>query len=334
VQERWRSHATEEEVFFYSRSTDVSNEHLARRGVLVTRPYARATVLVMHGYTSNKVDMGILRLLFSPYNVLLFDFRAHGEDVEGQVSTFGCDEVYDVIAAVDYIRSHAEIKHLPIIGYGFSMGASTAIEANLRSPKMFDALILDCPFDSTDDIIKRGFDKIFTTIRIPFLEFEYEVPGRSLFERYAMNPYMQPVVIFLLSLFTGMDVSKVSTMPKHVRPVESAKNIRVPTQLITCYADSRVPLDAIVRIYKNIPSYKRLWITKGTRHFGSLFHNPELYQHMVTNFIEKVLGEMVAHEVHERVMGDVDEHEIVRMHNRLYNYPLPQDVRDFLKTSI
>ena len=79
VYDRWRQRSTEEPVTFYSQYEDESNEHIARRGLLITRTDARATVLIMHGYTSSKIDMGILRLLFSPYNMLLFDFRAHGE---------------------------------------------------------------------------------------------------------------------------------------------------------------------------------------------------------------------------------------------------------------
>ncbi len=327
--ERWRAGSKEEDVTFYSQYEDFSNEHIVRNGVLVTRPKARATILVMHGYKTNKVDMGILRLLFSPYNILLFDFRAHGDDTEGQLSTLGYDEVYDVFAAIDFLRSHQLTKHLPIIGYGFSMGAVTAIEAQARDKTLFSALVLDCPFDSTEGLIERGLDKVLGKINIPFLG-EYEIPGRTFLKKHATNKYVQPVLLFLLRLFAGMDASRVPTMPKRVHPIESVKKIAVPVQFVYCYADEHVPVDVMINMYKNVQCYKRLWLTKGKRHFGSLFNNPELYQQMVANFIEKVLNRSVRAECQERIITDVKRHELEQMHQRLFKYLLKDEIMALL----
>jgi pimeloyl-ACP methyl ester carboxylesterase len=330
--ERWRARSQEERVAFYSKFSRFSNELIAREGVLVTRPKARATILVMHGYTSNKVDMGILRLLFSPYNILLFDFRAHGENTEGQLSTLGYDEVHDVLAAVDFLRSHSKTKDLPIVGYGFSMGAVTAIEAQARDGNLFDALILDCPFDSTDGLLERGLDKFFGTVNIPLIG-KFEIPGRSFLKRYAMNPYVQPIILFLLRLFAGMDSTKIPTIPKRVQPIISAQKLALPTQFIHCFADEHVPVDGLLKVYQSVPQYKRLWLTKGSRHFGSLFYNPELYQQMVANFIEKVLNKALNKERVARIISDVNRHELEQMHSRLYKYPLPNDVVDVIYQS-
>jgi len=327
--ERWRARSAEEKVTFYSKYDDWSNEHIARQGILVTRPNARATILVMHGYTSNKVDTGFLRLLFSPYNILLFDFRAHGEDAEGQLSTLGYDEVHDVFAAVDFLRSHAVTSKLPIVGYGFSMGASTAIEAQSRDKKLFKALVLDCPFDSTEALIERGLDKVLGKVNIPLLG-EYEIPGREFLKRHASGQYIQPLLLFLLKMFAGMDSTKVPTIPKGVDPVESAKKLSLPVQFVVCYADNRVPIDALFRIYRNAGCYKRLWVTKGARHVGSLFNNPELYQQMVTNFIEKVLNKSIENECQERIIVDMSRHELEHMHAKLYKHKIDSDILDQL----
>lgn len=324
VYDRWRSHSKDEYVTFYSRYDAWSNEHIARRGILVTRNYAKATVLIMHGYTSSKIDMGFLRLLFSPYNLLLFDFRAHGEDIEGQASTFGCDEVYDVVAAVDFLRSHPLTKNLPIIGYGFSMGAVTAIQAQAHDPQLFMALILDCPFDSTEALIKRGLDSFMGRLYIPWFGY-YEIPGKSFLEQHATDPWVRPILFFFLRVFAHMDARGIYTLPKKVSCLESIKNIIVPTQFITCYADDRVPVDAVVHVYQEARGYKRLWITKGVRHFGSIFNNPELYQQMVTNFIEKVLHNIIKKEKQERVLIDMDSDSLKRTHARLYGYELPAE---------
>ncbi|KKQ18188.1 MAG: Family S9 peptidase [candidate division TM6 bacterium GW2011_GWA2_36_9] len=329
--ERWRARSEEEPVTFYSQFAHISNELIARKGILITRPRARATILVMHGYTSNKIDMGILRLLFSPYNLLLFDFRAHGEDTEGQLSTLGYDEVHDVLAAVDFLRSHHKTCELPIIGYGFSMGAVTAIEAQAKDTSLFKALILDCPFDSTDGLIERGLDRALGKVNIPLIG-EYDIPGRSFLKKYATNRYVQPVLLSFLRLFAGMDSTKVPTMPKRVQPIKSAKNLNIPVQFIHCYADEHVPVDALLKIYNNVPCYKRLWLTKGARHFGSLFNNPELYQQMVANFIEKILNESIGKECQERIIADMTRHELEQMHARRYKYPLDNDIVDRIYT--
>jgi alpha-beta hydrolase superfamily lysophospholipase len=322
VYERWRSRSTEEPVTFYSQFADESNEHIARRGLLITRADARATVLVMHGYTSSKIDMGILRLLFSPYNLLLFDFRAHGEFVEGQSSTLGCDEVYDVFAAVDFLRSHAGTKDLPIIAYGFSMGAVTAIEAQAHDARLFNAMVIDCPFDSTQALIKRGLDSFFGKIHIPVLDISFEMPGRSFIEKHATDRFMQPLLFFLLRIFAGMDATRIPTIAKNVNAVLSSRKVNVPVFMIGCYADDRVPVDAFVHIYQELKGYKRLWITHGARHFGSLFNNPELYQQMVVNFIEKNLNETITKERVARILIDVSRDELRSMHERNYHYAM------------
>jgi len=324
--EQWRARSTEEPITFYSQYEEESNEHIARRGVLITRSDARATVLVMHGYTSSKIDMGILRLLFSPYNLLLFDFRAHGESSSGQSSTLGCDEVYDVFAAVDFLRSHARTKDLPIIAYGFSMGAVTAIEAQSRDHHLFNAMILDCPFDSTDALVKRGLDAFLGKIHIPFTGIEFDFPGRAFIEHHAMDRFVRPVLLFFLKLFAGMDATRVPTMPKRVNAVLSARKIKVPVFMIGCYADNRVPVDAFVRVYQSFGDYKRLWITRGARHFGSLFNNPELYQQMIVNFTEKVLNDRVRKETRDRVIMDMSVQELQNMHRRSYKHDIDESV--------
>lgn len=328
--EQWRVKSKEEAVTFYVLRDAQSNEHMARRGILVTRPGARATIVVMHGYTSGKTDMGVLRLMFSKHNIFLFDFRAHGEDVEGQMSTFGYDEVFDVFAAVDFLRARPETKDLPLIGYGFSMGAATAIEAQARDPQLFSALILDCPFDSSDNLIRRGLDRVMGSMTVPFLDITFSMPGKEFFQKYAFHPYVQPVLFFLLRVFAGMDASRVPTSPKKIEPIESVHALTIPLFFITCIADERVPLDAIVGIYANAPGYKRLWVTKGSRHYGSIFNSPELYQHMVGTFIDKVLSKTYLSEPPARVMVEVTRADAMRMHERLYDYQLPDQTLSVL----
>lgn len=321
--------AKEQEVMLYAPCHPGSSELIGRKGVLVTRPGATATVIVMHGYTSNRVDTGLMRLIFPRYNLLLFDFRAHGEHTYGQRSTLGHEEVYDVFAAVDFIRLHKETSGLPIIGYGFSMGAATAIEAQSIDPTLFSALILDCPFDSSYKLVSRGMDKVIGKIRIPLIGIEFELPGRSLVERYAFNEYVQPVILFILKAFASMDSSLIPTTPKPIDPSESIKKIQVPCFFITCVADEVVPFDAVFEDYQNKVGFKWLWLTNGERHFGSVFNNPELYKELVDGFTQLVLTKKYEHEKRQQLFfSDVGYVQLQRRHARLYKHALPACIED------
>ena len=91
---------------------------------------------------------------------MTFDFRAHGEHCDGQRCTFGRDEHLDVITAAHFLKNHPHLKNKPVIVYGFSMGAVAAIEAQAKDNSLFSAMILDCPFDSSENIIKRSLESM------------------------------------------------------------------------------------------------------------------------------------------------------------------------------
>src|SRR5436305_2013193 len=68
------------------------------------------------------------------YNVLCFDFRAHGLSA-GRFTSVGQHETRDVLGAVDYLRSRsAEVDPTRIAVIGFSMGAVATIKAAARCP--------------------------------------------------------------------------------------------------------------------------------------------------------------------------------------------------------
>lgn len=320
----------QELVTLYPQRCPGSNECIRRNGILVLRPNATATVLVMHGYTCDKVDVGFTRLLFPTYNLLLFDFRAHGEDIEGQCSTMGHDEIYDVFAAVDFLRSHAATKNLPIIGWGFSMGASTAIVAQSVDPTLFAALILDCPFDSSANLVKRGFDKVIRKIRIPIIDYEFEIPGRQLLEQYAFHEYVQPVILWCLRFFAGMNAFRIQTTPKEITPQESIKKVTIPCFFITCVSDDRVPFDAVYADYRNAAGIKRLWLTEGDRHVGSVFNDPELYKIVCNKFIGDVLSGDIQRQPREELYTNVSWQRLVQKHEKLYVHKLPEEIRQAL----
>src|SRR5581483_3113438 len=111
-----KSNETVEEVTIYSQEKADSTKKIARKGILVRHKDAVATILVAHGFMCNKYDVGFLRNIFpyGKYNFLTFDFRAHGENTEGQYCTLGADEALDVTAAAKYLREHPDLKGKPL----------------------------------------------------------------------------------------------------------------------------------------------------------------------------------------------------------------------------
>jgi fermentation-respiration switch protein FrsA (DUF1100 family) len=100
------------------------------RGAARNPAWGKRTVLVCHGLAANKSNQLILARAFPPegFNVLIFDFRAHGES-GGQLTTLGDRERRDVLGAVRYLRSQRTDDARQIYGVGASLGAAALISA-------------------------------------------------------------------------------------------------------------------------------------------------------------------------------------------------------------
>jgi len=281
--------------------TPAGQAEFMRHGVLLKRPNPKAVILICHGFMCNKFDSGFLRLIFPDYNVMTFDFRAHGENIcEKQCCTFGRDEAQDVAAAVDYIKSRSDLVDLPRIVYGFSMGAVASILAQSADPELFDAMILDCPYDNSENVIKKGLENM----RLSFFGYSFSLPGRGFLEKYAFHPYVQGLLKTVLKTVANMDATATNTYIYPVSPADSIKNVTVPCFFIHCQNDEKVPAQAALRIFDGAQGFKRLWLTEGRRHFDSFFYNPEKYVYKITRFIEKVLAGELEHKERAKIMQD------------------------------
>lgn len=283
-----------------------SDEKIIRYGRLVRYPKAEATILICHGFMCDKFDVGFLRHMFpqGKYNFMTFDFRAHGENTDGQRCTFGRDESLDVITAAYFIKNHAELKETPILVYGFSMGAVAAIEAQAKDSSLFSAMVLDCPFDSSENIIRRSLEGI----QFSFLGYDFSVPACSILQKYAFHPYVQSMIKNLLKAVANLDSKNIDIRMYPISPARSAENIHIPIKFIHCKNDEKVSVDAIKAVYDGAGSdYKELWLTNGRRHFDSYFYNPEKYIKEVRAFMDKVISGSIK-DVHlKKVIEDPDE---------------------------
>ena len=306
-----------EKVMLYSKLCAGSKKHLARTALLTRYKNAEATVLLCHGFMCDKFDAGILRSLFprGKFNFMTFDFRAHGDCSDGQCCTLGRDEKYDVVAAARFLKGHAALAGKPLIAYGFSMGAVAAIEAQAKDGSLFDAMILDCPFESTENVLKRSLDNI----KFSFFGYEFSLPGRSLLQRYAFHPYVQSMVKIVLKTVAHWDPKNIDVTAYPISPVESVKKISVPVFYILCKHDEKVSVEAIKSLYQSTTSsYKQLWITNGRRHFDSFFYNPEQYTDRIRQFVLNHLNEKTKKTVKNEIIQDNDEYvsAIVPVHDK------------------
>ncbi len=280
-----------------------SQKNILRKGILVTRAHARATIVICHGFMCNKNDVSFLRSIFYDYNVMVFDFRAHGENSENQCSSFGFNEVLDLEGAVAFIKSKPGLAALPLIGYGFSMGAVTAILAQAQHPDMFSALVLDCPFDSTEMVIHRLIERLTFTVG----GYTYGLPGRNLLKKYAYNHSVQAMIKYALRAVAHIGTHDIQLCIIPSDTVNEIKKVTVPCFFITCKNDDKAPVDAARAIYANKPGYKRLWLTNGRLHFDSFFYNPEKYTHKVRSFIKKFLDGELKNKTESKIVEDIDD---------------------------
>jgi pimeloyl-ACP methyl ester carboxylesterase len=296
--------AHREQITLHVPLREHSEQRLDRKAILVRYDSAVATILLCHGFLCDKYDIACFRNMFpvGRFNFLTFDFRGHGENANGQISTLGHDEALDVVAAGEFIHTHPKLADKPLFVWSFSMGAAAAIEAQAHYPGLFTAMILDSSFDSTENLIKHNFD------RIKFSLFGYDLPGRSVLERYAFHPYVQSFVKHIFKSILHLDTHQIYLYAKPIYPAKSITQVKVPCFFIHCANDEKIPLASVHALYNGVEGYKRLWITKGRRHFDSFFYNPEQYAYKVRKFIEQVLDQSLYQKKRAKI---VDESETV-----------------------
>ncbi len=99
-----------------------------------------ATIVIAHGHGSNKSDMlPWAKVLHDHYNLVLFDFRAHGQS-SGEQSTVGVREESDLRAVIDWVEAAKTPAHLAVLGV--SMGGAAAAGEAASDPRV-EGLILD-----------------------------------------------------------------------------------------------------------------------------------------------------------------------------------------------
>lgn len=212
-----------------------------RRG---TRPagWGTRTVLVCHGLAANKSNQLILARRFpnEGFNVLIFDFRAHGES-GGQLTTLGDRERFDVLGAVKYLRAQRPEESEKIYGVGASLGAAALIAAAVDDSdegQAIDALAVYGTYDDLDSLT------------------------RSIAHSYFFPPLRQLLIhvgLPLASVQTGSNLAEFA-------PAELAPRLWPrPILIIHGRRDEIIRFDHGQSLYETAvqPKYN-IWLTEGT----------------------------------------------------------------------
>jgi hypothetical protein len=186
------------------------------------------------------------------YEVLTFDFRAHG-DSEGHTVTFGFGEARDVKAAYDWLRERDPAR--PIYALAYSMGGSAVIHAAAEYG-IFDKIALDSTFSSLEHVARATLLRHFGPLATPVWTL-----GR-----------------FWGWVWSGLDVGR------H-RPGERIRALtRHPLLLIHGTADGLAPHTETLRLYELAGRRAGLWLVDGMGHVQSLDH-PE-YRERLRRFFD------------------------------------------------
>lgn len=216
---------------------------------------AKGTILLFHGHGSSKSGIIAEATAFHQmgWNVLLTDFRAHGNS-EGEVCTIGANEAKDVKAAFDYTRALGEKN---IVLYGISLGASTILTAVDHEGIKPEKVILEMPFGTLLDGVKG---------------------------RLRMMKVPEQPMSTLLAFWGGVEQGFWAF--DH-RPQDFATKLNCPVLLQWGLHDPRVTQDETNAIFKNLASHDKLLMVYARSGHQSLLKNEqEKWMNTVGGFLK------------------------------------------------
>lgn len=243
----------------YENITIKSEDEQDLYGWWIPHPTPRATIVFAHGYGKNREqsDLPLKELIpefhEQGYQFLTFDFRGSGIS-EGNRVTVGAKEQSDLAAAIAYAKERSDG---PIVLYGVSMGAATALATADETDVA--AVIADSPFSDL-----RGY-------------LETNLPVWSDLPNFPFTP----VIMTVTPWFTGLDADLV-------KPIDDIAQVEAPVLLIHSQGDDAIPVgesEQLAEAGKEV----ELWVTDNDGHVQSHRSYQAEYRQTVFDFLERVL---------------------------------------------
>ncbi|HEX2922418.1 MAG TPA: alpha/beta fold hydrolase [Chloroflexota bacterium] len=219
-------------------------------------------LVLCHGFHTGRRELlpVAMALRALGHNVLIFDFRGHG-DSEGRWSSCGQLETRDLEGAVRFICRRPEVYEDRVGVIGYSMGAATAIMTAARVREI-RAVVADSPFATLREVLESTFRNHYHVPCFPILSMAVWINGQ----------------------IVGASMS--STRPLD----EVAKISPRPLMLIHGEADRIVPMSESLLLHEAAGEPKELWTVPGVDHVEARLHDLDGYVARVDAFFKKWLA--------------------------------------------
>lgn len=223
---------------------------------------ARGTIIQCHGQNgSMDGDLGVAKMLHSGgYNVLMFDFRAHGRS-RGDIVTFGWYEADDLRGAIDMLASSYGTSEVGILA--FSMGTLAAMRLAAQDTRIKTMVL--------DGVIGR-----LSTTLVTWLH------------NHGLPRWLAYLSVRVLLLFARYRTQINYHRINGIAWAGQLKNC--PTFFIHGEMDEAVPTAEFEYVYANAPVQKILWIAPQCKHRAAHKNYPDLYQSKLLDWFNQHLA--------------------------------------------
>ena len=227
---------------------------------VLLNPSSTATIIMFHGYFGSNYGRAsciVKRILEQRcINIVFVDQRAFHQS-SGHYTTLGYKEKDDVKAWVDYVNNI--VPNLPIIIYGFSLGAASVLLSTYQSLNNVKLVIADSGFADA------------------YKEFRYKLKNTIHFD----SKLLLDTINFYCKIFGRFNLKK--TLVK-----DSLMNNNIPILYIHGTSDDYVPCEDSYINIKNTKSAYYLEIFEEAAHVRSFNKDPKRYIEILINHIDEV----------------------------------------------
>lgn len=223
-----------------------------------------AAIIYAHGFKSGR--FGNLHLVTpavlvkNGYGVLYTMRRAHGNS-DGELITFGKDELKDIEISYQYLISKNEVNPEKIGIIGWSMGGALSIRYAAENVNI-KAIISECSYDSFDNTLGVSVEAFTGLPAFPFAN----------------------IIKFFMERKLGFDIGEYD-------PINSIAQISPrPVFILTAGKDATVDPTGGQNLVDTAGEPVEYWFEPEYKHNGFRTENLEEYERRIVGFFDKYLG--------------------------------------------
>ena len=277
---------------FRRRLTMQTRDGIILQGEFWSQPHPVPTVILCHGYRVPIRHLQSVAALEyrSGYNILLFDFRGHGESARAVISG-GNAEVYDLEAAVKTASQQPETLPGKLILHGFSMGASVA----LLLPPHPDvaAIIADSAYARLDTILQRLTHYQLSAESMSWHRFFHCLRGGI--PAFCWAAVVVSRLVFRLRFGHALIARPDRSFKRWGTRSKAASHLCPrPILLIHCTHDSLIPLSHAHQLAAKARAHQvpiETYFVEHGSHCGAYGSNPERYVQRLQQFVALHIGD-------------------------------------------